>query len=90
MKQYFVTWDIDITAESHEDAARKAAEIQRDPDSTALVFTVRDVSDDSVVQVDLLEEDANEVILPVQDIDAAAEAMEANGWASLEREGDAT
>lgn len=36
--EYQVTWTIDIDADSHEDAARKALEIQRDPDSIALVF----------------------------------------------------
>ena len=40
MMDYKVTWIIDITAESHIEAARKALEIQRDKHSTATYFTV--------------------------------------------------
>ena len=40
MKTYFVTWEIEVDAESHKDAARQALEIQRDPQSTAVVFDV--------------------------------------------------
>lgn len=38
-----MTWEIDFDDDefdSHEDAARKALEIQRNPDSIATVFTV--------------------------------------------------
>lgn len=39
---YHVTWEIDIDfqAETPRQAAQRALEIQRDPDSTATVFTV--------------------------------------------------
>ena len=40
--QYKVTWTIDLDAESFEDAARQALEIQRDPMSIATYFTVTD------------------------------------------------
>ena len=43
MKEYRVTWVIDVSAESPEDAARKALEIQRDVESTALVFKIREI-----------------------------------------------
>ena len=39
---YLVTWSIDLSAASPQEAAQKALEIQRDPDSIALVFEVRD------------------------------------------------
>lgn len=40
IKDYLVTWAVDIAADSPEEAARKALEIQRDPDSIANVFDV--------------------------------------------------
>jgi hypothetical protein len=49
---YRVTWEIDINADSPRDAACKAQEIQRRPDSTATVFEV-ERPDGSVVTVDL-------------------------------------
>ena len=40
--EYTVTWTIELEAESIEDAAQKALEIQRDPDSLATHFIVTD------------------------------------------------
>ena len=40
--EYRVIWTIDLEADSPEDAARKALAIQRDPDSWATHFEVRD------------------------------------------------
>ena len=40
--QYKVSWEIDIDAESPEEAAQKALAIQRDPESIATCFTVTD------------------------------------------------
>lgn len=40
MNEYRVIWEIDVYAESHEDAAKQALNIQRDVDSTATVFSV--------------------------------------------------
>lgn len=40
MPEYTVRWEIEIDADSPEEAARMALEIQRDPRSTALVFDV--------------------------------------------------
>jgi len=39
---YRVVWEIDIDAESFEDAARKALDIQRDPESIATCFVIMD------------------------------------------------
>ena len=39
---YRVVWEIDIDAESFEDAARKALDIQRDPESIATCFVITD------------------------------------------------
>lgn len=41
MKIYKVTWEMDIEAESYEEAAQEALEIQRDPESIATVFNVK-------------------------------------------------
>ena len=41
-KLYRVVWEIDIEAESAIDAAREALIIQRDKESTATVFTVKE------------------------------------------------
>jgi hypothetical protein len=50
---YRVLWEIDIfDADSPREAAEKALEIQRKPDSIATVFTVRDETDESAA-VDL-------------------------------------
>lgn len=40
MPDYFVTWEIEVDAQSHEHAAEIAREMQLDPDSTATVFRV--------------------------------------------------
>ncbi len=40
MNEYKVIWEIDIDAESAEEAARKALAIMRDPESRATVFEV--------------------------------------------------
>lgn len=40
MSEYRVIWEIDIEAETAEDAARQALEIQRNPESIATVFGV--------------------------------------------------
>ncbi|MBE0558607.1 MAG: hypothetical protein IH628_15380 [Proteobacteria bacterium] len=40
--EYKVVWEIDLNAESPEDAARQALEIQRDPESIATCFIVTD------------------------------------------------
>ncbi len=46
--EYHVTWIIDLDAATHEEAARIALEIQRDPTSIATHFIVQD--EDSVVR----------------------------------------
>lgn len=42
MKSFLVTWTIDIEAESFEEAAIEALRIQRDPESEATHFVVKD------------------------------------------------
>ena len=55
MKEFNVTWEIDVTAESPRDAARQAFLIQRDPGFTlATVFLVGCENGDRVT-VDLSE-----------------------------------
>lgn len=60
MSHYRVTWDIDLEASTPEMAARKALEIQRNPESTATVFDVSERVKNqwaTPVMVDLLPED---------------------------------
>jgi len=56
MKEYHVTWDIEVEAKNPIEAAETALKIQRDPFSTAIVFRVIDMTG-KVVFVDL-ERDA--------------------------------
>jgi hypothetical protein len=52
--KYVVRWEIDIEADTAEDAARKALAIQRDPESIATIFEVSRPG--LVVSVDLIAE----------------------------------
>ena len=60
MTEYTVTWTIELDAESPADAARQALAIQRDPESIATFFTVRNNEGGTSHDVDLWEID-NEV-----------------------------
>ena len=51
--RYQVSWVIDIEADSPEEAALRALAIQRDPNSTALVFEIRDDCGGYIERVDL-------------------------------------
>src|SRR2546427_77361 len=51
-KDYHVSWDIDLVADSPTDAARQALRIQRDPDSIATVFDVAD-EEGNIERIDL-------------------------------------
>jgi hypothetical protein len=53
-KLFHVLWEIDLYAESHEDAAQKAKAIQKRNDSIAQVFDVTD-PDDKTKRIDLDE-----------------------------------
>ena len=56
MTEYLVTWQIDIEADTPEEAAREALKIQRDLDSEAKHFEVQEEKDGThgeVVRVDL-------------------------------------
>lgn len=44
MPSYCVTWEIDINAETSLLAAKEALKVQRDPSSSATVFSVVDES----------------------------------------------
>lgn len=53
MNDYFVTWTINVDADSPEEAARVALTIQRDRLSDALCFTVRDTEREEETLIDL-------------------------------------
>jgi hypothetical protein len=50
---YLVRWEITLEADTPEEAAQKALDIQRAPDSIATVFKVRDPELKSFTTVDL-------------------------------------
>lgn len=50
--EYRVMWVIDVEAEDHVQAAMKAQEAQRDPDTLATVFVVQD-REGRAAQIDL-------------------------------------
>ena len=54
MSRFVVTWEIDVHADTPQDAAREAWETMRREDSTANVFDVLDESGDCT-RVDLEE-----------------------------------
>jgi len=58
MMNYRVSWEMDIEADSPREAAERALEIQRRPDSIATVFSVRDEAGESI-EVDLDEDSRN-------------------------------
>ena len=52
MQEYRVTWKIEVDANNPEDAAKQALAIQRDPESTAVVFEVVDEKgNESIVDI---------------------------------------
>jgi len=53
MTQYRVVWEIDIDAETPDDAAEAALLVQRDPDSIATFFTVEDLETGERASIDL-------------------------------------
>lgn len=54
MKEYRVTWIIEVTAATAEDAAREALDIMQDRSSTATCFSVADVDSGEEKIVDLI------------------------------------
>ena len=55
-KAYSVVWEINLDADSHQEAAELALEIQRDKYSTALFFEVSEDSTGVEKSIDLLED----------------------------------
>ena len=55
MAEYKVSWEIEIYADSPEEAARKALEIQRDTASIATLFKVVEPQCGGVSFVDLID-----------------------------------
>jgi len=54
-KEYLVTWEIELSATSHEAAAEEALRIHRDKDSSATVFGVAELSEDAgeLIRIDV-------------------------------------
>lgn len=55
MKEYRVTWIIEVTAATAEDAAREALDIMQDRSSVATCFSVVDTDTGEEVFVDLAQ-----------------------------------
>lgn len=53
MNNYLVTWEIDICANSPEEAAADALATQRDPNSRDTFFTVQEEGSNTVLNIDL-------------------------------------
>ncbi len=62
MKEYRVSWVIDISADSPLDAAEEAYRIQQKPDSWATVFVVQELDSTRKWQVDLDADPGEEVV----------------------------
>ncbi len=58
--EYLVTWRIEIDATSRLEAAMKALQIQRDPNSTAVAFEVEEDDPDDAESFDLTSYQATE------------------------------
>lgn len=52
MSEYLISWEIGLVADTPEEAAQQALEIQRDPNSMATVFDVTDENGETT-RVDL-------------------------------------
>jgi len=52
MPSYYVSWDIQVDADSPEDAALQALGIQQDHESIATVFTVVDEETNAAAVID--------------------------------------
>ena len=59
-KSYSVVWEVNLDADSHEEAAELALEMQRDVNSKALFFEVTEDATGIETSVDLLEENNHE------------------------------
>lgn len=57
MPEYLVRWEMDIVADSPQEAAQKALEIHRDEDSIATHFLVYQRPTWALTEVDLMEEE---------------------------------
>ena len=44
MPEYYITWEIELDADSPEDACKRALEMQRDKDSIATEFSVLEIT----------------------------------------------
>lgn len=55
-REYRVTWQIELSASSFEEAASLALDIHRDVDSEAVAFDVERLKDGKIKCVDLINE----------------------------------
>lgn len=60
MSTFLIKWEIDIEANTSEEAARQALDIQRDINSTALVFEVERLATNEIELIDL-QDDKKEI-----------------------------
>ncbi len=54
--RYFITWEIDIEADTPMEAAKQAFAIHRNPDSIASIFDVIDNATGQNFRIDVLED----------------------------------
>ena len=86
-----MTWEIDVLAHSHHEAAQKAREIQRDMESRASFFTVRAHGGDVEMTFDLLDNTETSRQVPaevtVREIALGADEFEFGDGADVELKG---
>ena len=71
---FHIRWDVDLPAWSPKDAAQKALAMQRDAQSTATVFDVRDAGG-RVTRVDLTPDEGEPGEIVRDDLDVARDAL---------------
>ncbi len=92
MKVYHLNWEIEVSAESAEDAARKALQIHRDPDSRATVFQVTNDAGHTQ-KIDLTEIDEKPTVKSVWGMECPTcksdryLRVELNCWSDLTADG---
>lgn len=67
MATYRIKWEIEVNADSPEQAASEALNIQKDPNSEALFFEVTHLATGEETQIDVMELKSN-IIKKIQDI----------------------
>lgn len=86
MPEYLVSWNINISAANAQEAAAEALRIQREPESIATVFLVKDKATGVTKSIDLMNYEPAIVMLPDDQLmDIMTDALETaiGYWAAV-------